>query len=679
MKTALRSTLLLILTTVMLVPAVWMNHALAALPCTYDIAPWMDHLGSSGGSNSVSVTALDGCDWTATTADSWIHITSGDTGSGDGTVDYTVDANPDRSVRSGTITIAGLPFTVIQDGNFCGWSIDPLNEHFPDSGGSDSVSVTAAVGCDWTATTADSWIEITSGDTGSGDGTVGYTVDPNPNPSLRTGTIAIAGRPFTVIQDGNFCGWSIDPVIEQFDSTGDSDSVSVTAPDGCDWTATTTDSWINITSGDTGSGDGTVEYKVDANPNQSLRTGKILIAGLPCTVIQDGTICTYIIDPLSGQCSDTGGSDSVTVTADDGCDWTATTADGWIHVTSGSSGSGDGTVEYTVDANPNPSLRTGKILIAGINFTITQDAAACTYGIDPTSEHFGFAGGPNSVSVTANAGHCYWAGTSNNGSWIHIISGSPDIGDGTLGYSVDPNTKVSARAGTMTIAGDTFTVTQDGAPDFDNDGVADQEEQGPNGNDPNYDGNGDGFADWQQGNVVSMHTFDRQHYVTLESPAGTAFQHCESVGNPAPGSAPPNVHFEYGFFSFTVDGIGVGGATTVILHLPVGHQVHTYWKYGPTPGNAAPHWYEFLFDGQTGAAIIGHVITLHFRDGERGDDIVALDGKIIEPGGPGLSIPVDPEEGGGGGGYIETPRDLEDLDGGGGGCLINTAASSLSW
>ncbi|MBW2172409.1 MAG: hypothetical protein JRF69_10630, partial [Deltaproteobacteria bacterium] len=57
MKTALRSTLLLILTTVMLVPAVWMNHALAALPCTYDIAPWMDHLGSSGGSNSVSVTA----------------------------------------------------------------------------------------------------------------------------------------------------------------------------------------------------------------------------------------------------------------------------------------------------------------------------------------------------------------------------------------------------------------------------------------------------------------------------------------------------------------------------------------------------------------------------------------------------------------------------------------------
>ncbi|MBW1743819.1 MAG: BACON domain-containing protein [Deltaproteobacteria bacterium] len=678
MKTALRSMLLLILTTVMLVPAVWMNLALAAPPCTYGIAPWMDHLGSSGGSNSVSVTAPDGCGWTATTTDSWIHITSGETGSGDGTVDYTVDANPDPSLRSGSMTIAGLPFTVIQDGTTCTYSIDPLNEHFPDSGGSDSVSITAADGCDWIATTADSWIDITSGSSGSGNGTVDYTIDPNPDPTLRVGGITIAGLPFTVIQDGNSCGYSIDPVSESFGFAGGLDSVDVTAPDGCDWTATTTDSWIDVTSGDTGSGNGTVNYTVDPNSNASLRTGKIMIAGLPCTIIQDGTICTYSVDPLSAHFPDTGGSTTADVTAPDGCDWTATTADSWINITSGDSGSGNGSVNFTIDPNPIFVLRTGKIIIAGLNFTITQDAADCTYGIDPVSEHFGFAGGSNSVSVTANAGHCYWAGTRNKG-WINITSGSPDIGDGTLGYSVDPNTKVSARAGTMTIAGETFNVTQDGAPDFDNDSVADQEEQGPNGDDPNYDGNGDGFADWQQGNVVSMHTFDRQHYVTLESPAGTTFQHCESVGNPAPGSAPEGVDFEYGFFSFIVDGIGVGGATTVILHLPVGHQVHTYWKYGPTSGNAAPHWYEFLSDGQTGAAISGHVITLHFLDGERGDNVVALDGMIIEPGGPGLIIPVDPEEGGGGGGLTEPREDFDDRDGGGGGCLINTAASSLSW
>jgi predicted secreted protein len=675
MQTALRSRFLAVIT-VMLVLTVGVNRGSAALPCTYDIAPMMEHFSSSGGSNSVSVTAPDGCAWTATTTDGWIEITSGDSGSGNGTVNYTVDPNPNPSLRGGTITIAGLLFTVIQDGTICTYGIDPLSEHFPDSGGSDSVSVTAAVGCDWTATTTDSWIHITSGESGSGDGTVNYTVDANSNPSLRSGTITIAGRPFTVIQDGNFCGYSIDPVMEHFSDAGGSDSVSVTAPDGCDWTATTTNNWIDVTSGNSGSGNGTVNYTVDPNPNPSLRTGKILIAGLPCTIIQDGTICTYGIDPLSAHYPDTGGSNSVSVTAPDGCDWTATTTDSWIDVTSGNSGSGDGTVNYTIDPNPNPILRTGKILIAGINFTITQDAAACTYGIDPVSEHFGFAGGSNSVSVTSNAGDCYWAATSNKG-WIHVTSGSPDIGDGTVGYSVDPNTKVSSRTGTMTIAGYTFTVTQDGAPDFDNDGVPDHEEQGPDGNDPNYDGNGDGSADWQESNVVSIHTFDRQHYVTLESPAGTVFQSCESLDNPSPGSAPADVHFPCGFFGFVVDGIGLGGSTTVILHLPAGSLIDTYWKYGPTPGNAAPHWYQFLYDGQTGASISGHVVTLHFGDGERGDNVVALDGMIIEPGGPGLAAIVDPEEGGGGGGYTQVERPLEDINGGGGGCCIRTAAGSL--
>lgn len=678
MKTALLSTLLAVITTVVLVPAVWMHLAFAATPCTYGIAPMTEHFGSSGGSDSVSVTAPDGCDWTATTTDGWIDITSGESGSGDGTVNYTVEANPNPSLRSGSITIAGLPFTVIQDGTICVYSIDPLSAHFGSAGGSDSVSVTTGDGCDWTATAADTWIDITSGDTGSGDGTVNYTVAPNPNPSLRTGTITIAGLPLTVIQDGNLCGYSIDPVSAHFGSAGGSDGVSVTAPDGCDWTATTNDSWIDVTSGDTGSGDGTVGYAVAPNPNPSLRTGKILIAGLNCTVIQDGTVCTYGVDPLSGHFPDAGGSDSISVTAPDGCDWTATTADGWIGITSGSSGSGDGTAEYTVDPNPDFTLRTGKILIAGLNYTVTQDAAACTYGLDPVSAHFGFAGGSNSVGVTANADHCYWTATSNNNSWIHITSGSPDIGDGTVGYSVDLNLEVSSRTGTMTIAGDTFTVTQDGAPDFDNDGVADQEEQGPNGNDPNYDGNGDGFADWQQGNVVSMHTFDRQHYVTLESPAGTTFQNCESLDNPSPGSAPEGVDFAYGFFSFTVDGIGFGDATTVVLHLPAGSVVDTYWKYGPTPANVAPHWYEFLSDGRTGATISVDAVTLDFWDGERGDDFVALDGMIIEPGGPGLSIPFDPEDGGGGG-DTQPQRPLEDIDGGGGGCLVETAAGSLSW
>ena len=74
----------------------------------------------------------------------------------------------------------------------------------------------------------------------------------------------------------------------------------------------------------------------------------------------------------------------------------------------------------------------------------------------------------------------------------------------------------------------------------------------------------------------------------------------------------------------------------IFLNLPPGTVVDTYWKYGPTPDDPTPHWYEFLFDGTTGAVIDGNVITLHFVDGQRGDDDLTANGVIVDPGAPAL-------------------------------------------
>ena len=151
-----------------------------------------------------------------------------------------------------------------------------------------------------------------------------------------------------------------------------------------------------------------------------------------------------------------------------------------------------------------------------------------------------------------------------------------------------------------------------------------------------YDGNGDGIPDYQQPNVASMNTFSGLDLVTLASPNGTTLANAQAKDNPSPGDSPSGVTFPYGFFDFTVNGLTPGGATTVTLYLPAGAAPNTYYKYGPTPGNTAPHWYEFLYDGQTGAVIVGNVITLHFVDGLRGDDDLTVDGIIIDQGGPGL-------------------------------------------
>jgi Zn-dependent metalloprotease len=87
----------------------------------------------------------------------------------------------------------------------------------------------------------------------------------------------------------------------------------------------------------------------------------------------------------------------------------------------------------------------------------TDCGGTCTYSISPTSASFGSTSGTGSVTVTAGAG-CGWTATS-NASFITITSGSSGTGNGTVNYSVASNSGAS-RNGTMTIAGQTFTVSQ---------------------------------------------------------------------------------------------------------------------------------------------------------------------------------------------------------------------------
>jgi len=197
--------------------------------------------------------------------------------------------------------------------------------------------------------------------------------------------------------------------------------------------------------------------------------------------------------------------------------------------------------------------------------------------------------------------------------------------------------------------------------DDDNDCVYDGEEQGPDGTNPNYDGNNDTLADSQQGNVVSYHTYDGQNYVTLAVPDPATINDAEALDNPSPADAPSAVEFTYNFFAFSISTGGAGATATATLYLPVGATPDTYYKYGPTPTDLTDHWYEFLYDVETGAEINNNVITLHFVDGKRGDDdLDNTNGIIVDQGGPGFSTAPTPTSGGGGGG--------------GGGCFIATAA-----
>jgi Pro-kumamolisin, activation domain/Bacterial Ig-like domain (group 3)/Putative binding domain, N-terminal len=94
--------------------------------------------------------------------------------------------------------------------------------------------------------------------------------------------------------------------------------------------------------------------------------------------------------------------------------------------------------------------------------SVTVNVAGCSYALASSTASVGFAGATATVGVVADGG-CSWAASS-NASWLTITSGTSGTGDGTVGYSFTANPGTSARIGTLTIAGQTFTVTQAGGP-----------------------------------------------------------------------------------------------------------------------------------------------------------------------------------------------------------------------
>lgn len=82
----------------------------------------------------------------------------------------------------------------------------------------------------------------------------------------------------------------------------------------------------------------------------------------------------------------------------------------------------------------------------------------CSFSMTPTSQTIAPGGGTSSGAVTTGAG-CAWGAVS-NAAWISITAGASGSGSGTVSYSVSANLTGANRTGTLTVAGQTLTVSQ---------------------------------------------------------------------------------------------------------------------------------------------------------------------------------------------------------------------------
>ena len=445
---------------------------------------------ASGGTASVPVTAPQECGWDATTQATWITGLAPASGQGSAMLEIQVAPNPAPTARETDVLINQERVRVSQEAASCVYTIVPNSQTIPAAGGAGTINVTTLTGCSWNGVADVPWITITSAASGSGNGAIRFSVASNGGAG-RDGTVTIAGQVATISQPApgtpapgpspspspgpdpnpnpnpspspgpgpSPCTYAITPTTYAASPGGGAGpTVSVSAASGCTWTATSNASWLTIASGAIGNGNGSVTFSVGSNPSNA-RGGSLTIAGRTLSVQQ--AACTYAVTPTAYAASPGGGAGpTVTVSAENGCAWTASSNDSWLTIASGASGNGNGSVAFSVEFNPF-NVRSGSLTIARQTFSV-QQATSCVF--TPSRDTISVPTDPRpgvtrTVRVTTSGPQCNWTASTPD-SWITIVTGSNYVGTQDVDISATANTTGIKRTGTLLVAGQAVTVEQ---------------------------------------------------------------------------------------------------------------------------------------------------------------------------------------------------------------------------
>jgi DNA-binding beta-propeller fold protein YncE len=240
---------------------------------------------------------------------------------------------------------------------------------------------------------------------------------------------------------------------------GGNDSVQLAVPAGQSWTATANSFWLHLSpQNQSGVGSANIIFSFDANPG-AMRVGTITIAGQTLTVTQGPP--TYALGSTNLTEGPAAGTDNIALTVIPSiAPWTATANSFWLHLSpQNQSGVGSTNIIFSFDANPGV-MRVGTITIANQTLTITQNQANPLLGTTAVAE--GPGAGSDSVVLREFPTNASWTATP-NATWLHVSTGNQSgTGSTNVVFNWDANPG-PIRTGTISIAGQTLTVTQAGS------------------------------------------------------------------------------------------------------------------------------------------------------------------------------------------------------------------------
>jgi len=158
--------------------------------CSYSVSPDGYLFYQFGGGLDLTVVSPSGCAWTPTPSVPWITVTSYG-GPGEGPLTISVASNS-GATRTGSIAIGSASIPIRQAAGGCNYSLSNYDPAFPQTGGPLSIDVMTGTGCEWNVTEVPTWLTVTAGAGGSGNGTVSLQATANPFPNTRSSELTIA-------------------------------------------------------------------------------------------------------------------------------------------------------------------------------------------------------------------------------------------------------------------------------------------------------------------------------------------------------------------------------------------------------------------------------------------------------------------------------------------------------
>lgn len=173
-----------------------------ASTCGYTLSQNETTVSAPGDVRTVNVTSAPECTWSVQSVLTWVQITSGTQGNGNGIVRMLIGANTTGAARTGVVTIAGIPYTITQAAATCSFQLTGPGGTIPAAGGSFTIGVTTTAGCQWSAAKSSAWITWNGPTSGTSSGSVGFTAAANSSAVPRTATITIGGITLHFVQKG---------------------------------------------------------------------------------------------------------------------------------------------------------------------------------------------------------------------------------------------------------------------------------------------------------------------------------------------------------------------------------------------------------------------------------------------------------------------------------------------